>query len=158
MSPCAGGGSETGLGQALITPRLLLHLLPQAQLPSQQRSEHSWRCRAVSPAEGSDPAQDCSSGSKQSREHGSKAVSRAGMAPARGAGRRGVNADWLLTSALAPGMADLSSPGGEGRAGAEPGPCSGTMGKNKPGGSDNPSPGPAQAALAGVCPCCASNA
>lgn len=32
-----------------------------------------------------------------------------------------MNADWLLTSALAPGTADLSSPGGEGRAGAEPG-------------------------------------
>lgn len=32
-----------------------------------------------------------------------------------------MNADWLLTSALAPGMEDLSSPGGEGWAGAEPG-------------------------------------
>lgn len=48
-----------------------------------------------------------------------------------------MNADWLLTPALTPGTADLSSPRGEGRAGAELGPCSGTTGKNNPGGSDN---------------------
>lgn len=52
----------------------------------------------MSPAEGSSPGQD--SGSKQSREQGSKAVS--GQERPRGTAQRGVNAGCLLTPALAP--------------------------------------------------------